>query len=383
MPHATPPSASGDSSGPAPWPGVSAPAPRADGYPDGNEQADHDGEVPFWDWAPSEDSADMRFSLDEDPDAGPPGVKAATPAAAGPAGPAGPAAPARPAGPREPGRPGASAEPVVTPVETADGPPPKEGIGHRFGRLDHIFGDTRMGVWRRRAIIAIFAGVLFTILTNWRIGLTLAVVAAIADTIYRSRVVAPPRPGIKMTKAQRLTARQLAKLERSGYKTLHSRLIPETDDHIDHLVIGPAGVFSIDSEAWDKHLPIRTKNARQLWHGPFSMKDRLEHARWESERAAEYVTSHAEPALLQSLPGGTVSVRPAMAVYGPKIPWDIATIRDVDVFSGGRLRTYLRRYARTNHARPLSQTQIDQIYRAAHGAFPNHDPGLPAQSPFE
>jgi hypothetical protein len=70
-----------------------------------------------------------------------------------------------------------------------------------------------------------------------------------------------------------------------------------------------------------------------------------------------------------------------MAVYGPKIPWDIATIRDVDVFSGARLRTYLRRYARQNHARPLSRTQIEQIYRAAHNAFPNHDPGVPAVSP--
>ena len=41
-----------------------------------------------------------------------------------------------------------------------------------------------------------------------------------------------------------------------------------------------------------------------------------------------------------------VTVRPAMAVYGPKIPWDVATIRDVDVFSGPRLRKYLRRRAR-------------------------------------
>ena len=38
-----------------------------------------------------------------------------------------------------------------------------------------------------------------------------------------------------------------------------------------------------------------------------------------------------------------VVVRPALAIYGPHIPWDIAVIRDVDVFNGDRLRKYLKR----------------------------------------
>jgi hypothetical protein len=277
---------------------------------------------------------------------------------------------------------GAGARPVVTPVEVTEVRPRKEGIGHRFGTLDHIFGHSRMGAWRRRAVLAIAVGLLVTIFLDWRLGLTLAVVVAIADTIWRSRTAIPAPPGVKMTKAQKQTQRQLVKLERSGYRALHCRLIPASEEHIDHLVIGPAGIFSIDSESWDKQLPVRTKNARQLWHGPFSMKDRLEHARWESDQAAELLTAHADPQLLASLTGGRVAVRPAMAVYGPKIPWDVATIRDVDVFSGARLRTYLRRYARQNHARPLNPTQIEQIWRAAHSAFPDHDPGVPAASPF-
>jgi len=322
--------------------------------------ADHDQDVAFWDWAPAEDSEDMRFSLDEDPSGGD-----ETPVVPGMSSPASPAAP------------------VVTSDEYTEFTPPREGIGSRFGKLDHVFGDTRMGAWRRRAVIAVVVAVIVSVLVDWRLGLTLGVLVAIADTIYRSRTVPQPHPGVRMTKAQKQTQRQLVKLERNGYRALHSRLIPQSEDHIDHLVIGPSGIFAIDSEAWDKQLPIRTKNARQLWHGPFSMKERLEHARWESEQAADYITRHAEPGLLASLPGGTVTVRPAMAVYGPKIPWDIATIREVDVFSGGRLRNYLRRYARQNHARPLNDTQIEQIWRAAHAAFPDHDPGVPAASPFE
>ncbi|HTQ90671.1 MAG TPA: NERD domain-containing protein, partial [Streptosporangiaceae bacterium] len=72
------------------------------------------------------------------------------------------------------------------------------------------------------------------------------------------------------------------------------------------------------------------------------------------------------------------AVRPAMAVYGPKVPWDVATIRDVDVFSGPRLRKYLRRRARNREVRPLGDEEIERIFKAANKAFPHHSPGSPA-----
>ena len=64
-----------------------------------------------------------------------------------------------------------------------------------------------------------------------------------------------------------------------------------------------------------------------------------------------------------------------MAVYGPRIPWDVATIRDVDVFSGPRLRKYLRRRARQEDVRPLTDTEIEKIYEAASKAFPHLSSG--------
>jgi hypothetical protein len=134
-------------------------------------------------------------------------------------------------------------------------------------------------------------------------------------------------------------------------------------------VVGPAGVFAIDSENLDKRLAVRTKSGRQLWHGPFSKKDRLEHALWEAQRAAD---------LLSGATGKPVSVRPAMAVYGPRIPWDVATIREVDVFSGPRLRKYLRRRARNRDIRPLSDEEIERIFKAANKAFPHLSSGSPA-----
>jgi hypothetical protein len=124
-------------------------------------------------------------------------------------------------------------------------------------------------------------------------------------------------------------------------------------------------VFSIDSEDWDKRMPVRTRNGRQLWHGPRSMKDRLEHAHWEAEQAAS---------LLSRELGSPVSVRPAMAVYGPKLPWDVVPIRDVDVFSGPRLRKYLHRRARQMRRQRLTATDIERIEVAAGKAFPQDPP---------
>ena len=81
--------------------------------------------------------------------------------------------------------------------------------------------------------------------------------------------------------------------------------------------------------------------------------------------------------MLSGALGSPVTVRPAMAVYGPKIPWDVATIRDVDVFSGPRLGKYLRRRARQTGQPPLSEAEIDRIYKAAHQAFPHLTAGAP------
>ncbi|MGD0063221.1 MAG: nuclease-related domain-containing protein [Streptosporangiaceae bacterium] len=247
---------------------------------------------------------------------------------------------------------------IVTPVEPAGGEPSRPGIGERRGNLTHLAANPRTRVWWRRAIIAIVVGVALSLLVSWRLGLTLAVLVAIADTIYQSRRL--PGKRVKMTGAQRQTRRQLTKLGRAGYRAIHGNLIPESQDQIDHLVVGPTGVFAIDSEAWDKHLVVRTKNARQLWHGPFSMKERLEHARWESQRASE---------MLSGAVGRPVTVRPAMAIYGPRIPWDVATIREVDVFSGPRLRKYLRRRAKESGQPPLDRAEVERIYKAANQAF--------------
>jgi len=334
------------------WPGVEAmtgqsPAAALEASAEADEPEEADEGPSFLDWAPADDPIDLDLESPEDARDDVAASSWQAPMVA------------------DPRRP--TWKLVVTPVEPADNGSRPPGIGQRRGNLAHLSANPRIRAWQRRALIAIIIGVVFAVVVSWRLGLTLAVIAAIADTIYQSRRGLPGQR-VKMTGAQRHTRRQLAKLSRAGYRAMHGNLIPDSEEQIDHLVVGPAGVFAIDSESWDKHLVVRTKNARQLWHGPFSMKERLEHARWESERAAE---------LLSGAVGSPVTVRPAMAVYGPRIPWDVATIREVDVFSGPRLRKYLRRQARQEGQRRLDDAEVERIYRAANKAFPNLSGGAP------
>ncbi len=297
----------------------------------GAELEPESGDLPLWDWSPPTDRPAEGRSAEEPP-----------------------------AEREDPPKP--EWKPVVTPVEEAE-----PGAGQRRGTLSHLSGNPRMRVWQLRALAAVIVMVAFSILVNWKLGLTLAVIVVIADTIYRARKGYAGK--VRLTAAQRHTRRQLNKLARAGYRAMHASPIPDSEDQIDHLVVGPAGVFAIDSEDWDKRLIVRTKSGKQLWHGPFSKKDRLEHALWEAQRAAD---------LLSGEMGRQVTVRPAMAVYGPKIPWDVATIREVDVFSGPRLRKYLRRRARHADVRPLSDDEIERIYKAANKAFPHLSAGSPA-----
>ena len=61
--------------------------------------------------------------------------------------------------------------------------------------------------WRLRAGIMIAVGLLFGILTkNWMIGLTLAILAGIVDTLYRSRNAANYDNGASQAGAQRRPA---------------------------------------------------------------------------------------------------------------------------------------------------------------------------------
>jgi integrase len=229
--------------------------------------------------------------------------------------------------------------------------------------------DVQLRFWRLRATIMVIVGAVFAALTrSWEIALTLAILAGIVDTIYRSRNAAAYRNGASHPGARKRTSRQLARLRREGYFALDARPIPNSREFIDHLVIGPSGVYAIDSEKWDAKLPVRTLNGKRLYLGPESQKERLEHALWEASQASE---------ILSAALGYDVPVRAALAIYGPKIPWEIATIRNVDVFTGTALRRYLKRRGKTKDGVvPLTREQVRTIYDTASRMLPDVAPSM-------
>lgn len=208
----------------------------------------------------------------------------------------------------------------------------------------------------RRTIIAVVVGIIFLFLFNWRVGLGAAIIAAIADTVYTAKTASTVAAWRKIGASERKTEHQLRGMRRSGYRALHARAIPDSDAQIDHLVVGPTGVYAVDSENWDRRLPVRAMSHRKLFLGPYDQKARLDEARWEADEAKKLISSALDI---------DIDVRPSLAIYGPAIPWNVLTIRDVDVYTGGRLRKYLKKQPKF-----LSPDEIDKIYRTADRMLP-------------
>ena len=189
--------------------------------------------------------------------------------------------------------------------------------------------DPRLRVWITRAMLALalFTGVtIWQGLHGWRWGLTAAVVYAAADTIFRSKTAVVVPASVRITSAQRFTRRRLKLVRLAGYHAMHARTIPGTKHVIDHVVVGPAGVFTFDSQRLDRRLPLRMRDG-MLYHGRASMERRLDHARLEAGHAKR---------LIENELGQPVQVRAAMVVYGPNTSWMIMRVKGVDVFEIGR-----------------------------------------------
>src|SRR6266851_482566 len=224
-----------------------------------------------------------------------------------------------------------------------------------------LASDPRKSMWIRRALASAAAGIIVSALADWRLGLTAAAVIAIADTIHRSRTTAAIPAAVRAPSAHRRTRRRLARLDRAGYRALHARAVPGSQCVIDHLVVGPGGVYSVDSERWDRRLPVRATKGGKLYHGPFCQADRLTHAIWAADEARKVVSA----ALGQQL-----MVKPAMVIYGPTIPWTVANVRGVDVFCGRRLRKYLQQAAKATSVARLDPDEIERIHAAAAHVLP-------------
>jgi hypothetical protein len=259
-----------------------------------------------------------------------------------------------------------TAQPAVRRPATA-GPPARATASQVSGPIysrplinPRLRADPRVRVWITRTLICLIAFTAVTIWQNWRYGVTAAVICAAIDTLFKSKMTTITPTEARVTSAQRRTKSKLKVLQAAGYMSLTTRRIPGTKSIIDHVVIGPGGIFTLDSQRMDTRLPVRAIGGK-LFHGPNMQEDKLDHARYEAERAAELIGAEL---------GRRVRVRPAMVIYGPSVPWVVTRLKGVDVFDGKHVSTYFRRRTKEAAAHRLDEAHITRLYTAAAHALP-------------
>ncbi|WP_432707472.1 nuclease-related domain-containing protein [Nocardiopsis ansamitocini] len=217
----------------------------------------------------------------------------------------------------------------------------------------------RPGVARRwliRGFSCAAAGTLIgLVVSDWRIGATAAVAVLVAMAVHSSRRQSEVPQWRKPSAAQRRTEAQLKMMQRFGYRTLHARGIQDGNGQIDHFIVGRRGAFAIDSESWDKRLPLRNK-LEKLYHGRFSKNERIDEALAEARNAERLISKEL---------GREIKVRASLAIYGPTMPWDSHRLRGVDIITGTKVRKWLR-----SGKDRLSEREIDEIYTAAQRVLP-------------
>jgi Nuclease-related domain len=188
---------------------------------------------------------------------------------------------------------------------------------------------TRTLPWRLAATlgIGVAGGLLGNPLRPW-LGLVLGVLAAVAAGWgLRFRPSPDAIAWRRGAAGERRTAALLKPLERHGWAVLHDLAVPGSQANIDHLVIGPGGVFAIDSKQYRGRL--RLDPSGRLWHGRYLLAPALRAASWEADQAAKL------------LPDPGMAVVPIVAVHGAQVPWGKVVIDGVPIVPARRLPSML------------------------------------------
>jgi hypothetical protein len=93
-------------------------------------------------------------------------------------------------------------------------------------------------------------------------------------------------------------------------------------------VIGPGGVFAIDSKQYRGRLQLDAVG--KLWHGRYPLAPSLRAVSFEADQAALVLT---DPGLV---------VVPIVAVHGAQVPWGKVVMDGVPVVAARRLPSMLR-----------------------------------------
>jgi hypothetical protein len=127
---------------------------------------------------------------------------------------------------------------------------------------------------------------------------------------------------------ERHVARLLEPLVQQGWGVNHDLRVPGSKANIDHVVVGPPGIFAIDTKNYRGRL--RLSRDGLLWHGRTFLAPTLSATRWEADK-------------LQARIGAPdIAVVPIVAVLGGMVPGGQVTSMGVTVVPARRLPGLLR-----------------------------------------
>jgi len=143
------------------------------------------------------------------------------------------------------------------------------------------------------------------------------------------------------------TARLLATLP-ARFVVLHDRRVPGSRANIDHLIIGPTGVWVVDSKAY--RAPLRVRRGA-VWAGDYRVV--TSSAAWEAQRVAALLRVH---------------VAAVVAIHGAGLRRRGAVVGDVRIFPAWRLCRVLCRGPRF-----LTRREVAALAADADRALPPAD----------
>jgi hypothetical protein len=154
--------------------------------------------------------------------------------------------------------------------------------------------------------------------------------------------------------AERKTARALARLRRAGWTVLHDLEVPSADAVVGHLVIGPAGVLVINSEA-RKGVVRYTKKIATVDSEPLTAA---------IERDA-FVSSQIKTELQAKVPLIKLSVYPVMVMTEADVLWKDGAVLGVTIINIRRIFDFAR-----DRPRRLNPVEVKEVVAAVRTLFP-------------
>ncbi|MCW2898345.1 MAG: hypothetical protein JWO67_610 [Streptosporangiaceae bacterium] len=216
---------------------------------------------------------------------------------------------------------------------------------------------------RLRVILAVGALALGGWLVSVWFGVALALAVAAADLLHHwwKRTSAGLwRRGLsgdqRMSRLLRFT------LERRGYRVLHARAVPG-HGKVDHLVIGPSGVWLIDNQAWHPDTEIEAYGGKLYIDGKSGRltTDKLHN---QARTVAELLSERLEI---------DVAATPVVAVHGGRLRRRL-TANGVSLLRAIQVPGLIR----GRQVAQYSREQIDLITRTATHVLPIGTRGLTA-----